>query len=249
MIRFPLAATLALGLTAAPALAVDLNAMTDAERAAFRAEVRAYLLENPEIILEAVQQLEQRQAEAQAQADFTLVADNAQELFEDGYSWVGGNPDGDITVVEFLDYRCGFCRRAHPEVERLLREDGNIRLIVKEFPILGEASEISSRFAIATRQVAGGDAYKAVHDQLIEMAGDPNAAVLRRMATGLALDADAILAAMDSDAVNEELARTRALAQRLQINGTPSFVVHDELLRGFLPADQMAVMIADKRAP
>ncbi len=247
MIRFSAACALALSLLAGPGTAADLTAMTDAERAAFRAEVRAYLLDNPEVILEAVQLLEQRQADAQVQADLDLVADNAEAIFNDGYSWVGGNPDGDITLVEFLDYRCGYCRRAMPEVERLLAEDGNIRLIVKEFPILGEASELSSRFAIAAKQVAGPDAYKEVHDALMELSGDPTEAVLQRLAEGLGLDAGAILAAMNSGAVTDEIARTRALAQRLQINGTPTFVLQDELLRGFLPADQMAVMIAQKR--
>lgn len=248
MIRLPRAATLVTaGLLATQTAAADLQNMTKAERDAFRAEVRSYLMENPEVILEAVQLLEQRQADAQARADFDLVADNVNEIFNDGYSWEGGNLNGDIVLVEFLDYRCGFCRRATPEVERLLAEDGNIKLIIKEFPILGEASLLTSRFAIAVKQVVGGDAYKDVHDALIEMTGEPNHAVLRRLSDSLGFDTEAVMAAMDSDAVTSEIARTRALAQRLQINGTPSFVLQDELLRGFLPADQMAVMIADKR--
>ena len=84
---------------------------------------------------DAVQVLEQRQQQAQLQADFDLVSNNADDIVNDGYSFVGGNPDGDITLVEFLDYRCGFCKRAHGEVAKLLESDGNIRLIVKEFPI------------------------------------------------------------------------------------------------------------------
>ena len=142
-----------------PAKALDLTQMTDEERAIFREEVRAYLMDNPEVIMEAVAVLEAREAEAQAQADLSLVSDNAADIFDDGFSWVGGNPDGDITLVEFLDYRCGFCKRAHGEVAKLLESDGNIRLIVKEFPILGEQSLLASRFAVATKQVAGDDAY------------------------------------------------------------------------------------------
>ncbi|MFK7753700.1 MAG: DsbA family protein [Sedimentitalea sp.] len=245
MIRF--AASIALALAAGPALSLDLSSMSADERAAFRAEVRAYLMDNPEVIIEAVNSLEARQAEQQAQADFDLVRVNADELFNDGYSWVGGNPDGDITLVEFMDYRCGFCRRAVPEVAELLAADGNIRVIVKEFPILGEDSLISSRFAVATKQVAGADAYKLVHDTLMEYSGDLGEVSLRRLADGLLLDADAILAQMDSDEVTAEIARTRELAQRLQISGTPTFVLHDEMLRGFLPADQMAIRIAEKR--
>ncbi len=240
--------TTALALLAVPAYAVDITAMSDDERAAFREEVRAYLLDNPEIILEAVALLEERQAEAQAQADTDLVSQHADAIFNDGYSWVGGNPDGDITLVEFLDYRCGFCRRAMPEVSKLLENDGNIRLIIKELPILGDDSVQASRFAIATKQVAGDDAYKQVHDALMDFNGSVGEVALRRLAEGLSLDADAILAQMDSDTVTAEIAQTRELAQALQINGTPSFVLQDELLRGFLPADQMAELVQEKRA-
>lgn len=251
MIRMiaPLAAPaiLATSLAATSAFAFDIQEMTDAESAAFGDAVRAYLLENPEVIVEAINVLEARQAESQTKADFDLVAANTEALFDDGFSWVGGNPDGDITLVEFLDYRCGYCRKAHPEVEDLIAADGNIRLIVKELPILGEASLISSRFAISVKQNAGPEAYKQVHDALIEFSGDPSEVALRRIADGLGLDADTILAEMESDSVTREIASTRALAQQLKISGTPTFVLEDELLRGYLPADQMAVMVADKR--
>ncbi len=240
-------AATALSLLGAPAQAFDLTAMSDAEREAFGAEVRAYLLENPELILEAVDLLEQRQQEAEAARDDALVAENMEELINDGYSWVGGNPDGDITLVEFMDYRCGYCRRAAPEVAELLENDGNIRLIIKEFPILGEASVMASRFAVATKLEAGDDAYKQVHDALIAFTGEPNEVALRRLAEGLSLNADAILARMDSDEVTAQLRQTRALAQNLAISGTPTFVLGTEMLRGFLPAEQMEIMVAEIR--
>ncbi len=237
-------ALLGLSLISTSALALDLNALSDTEKAEFGAQVREYLLENPEVIIEAINILEERNAATQEQADRDLVASNADELFNDGYSWVGGNPDGDITLVEFMDYRCGYCRRAVPEVASLLAEDGNIRLVIKEFPILGDASVLSSRFAVATKHVAGDDAYKQVHDALMEFSGEPSEVTLRRISDGLGLDSDAIIAAMDSNQVTEEITRTRELAQRMQITGTPSFVLGTEMLRGFLPADQMQ-QIAD----
>jgi len=250
MIRFPRALSgvaTALALLTAPAQALDLSNMSKAERAIFGAEVRAYLLENPEVIIEAVNLLEQRQAQTEAAQDESLVAANLDELQNDGYSWVGGNPDGDITLVEFMDYRCGYCRRAAPEVAQLLAEDGNIRLVIKEFPILGEASMTASRFAVATRLVAGDKAYKQVHDALIEFGGEPNDVSLRRLSEGLGLDSDAIMAQMDSPEITQELIQTRALAQRMKISGTPTFVLQSELLRGYLPADQMSVIIAEIR--
>jgi len=232
---------------ALPAQALDLDNLTEAERATLHSEIRAYLLENPEVIMEAVAVLEERQAQGQAQADVDLVRANSDAIFNDGHSWVGGNPEGDITLVEFMDYRCGYCRRAVDEVNGLLEEDGNIRFIVKEFPILGEESVLASRFAIATQQVAGDEAYKSVHDALMAYNGAMNDTGFTRLADSLGLDANAIVAAMDSDAVTEVIAANHALGQRLQISGTPSFVMGDQMLRGFLPQDAMQDIANDIR--
>ena len=233
--------------TASYAAELDLENMTDDQRAAFGTQVREYLMANPEVIMEAVQVLEARQAEAQAQGDLNLVSDTAEAIFEDGYSWVGGNPDGDITIVEFFDYRCGFCRRAHPEVKALLETDGNIRYVAKEFPILGENSVISSRFALAVRKVAGDDAYAIANEALIALNGDMQEPVLRRLAETLDLDADAVLQAMNDEDITRQISETRALAQKLQINGTPSFIMGGQMIRGYLPLDAMQDVIAEER--
>ena len=236
----PLISALALAATLAqPALALDLDQMSDAERDAFRAEIRNYLLENPEVIMEAVAVLEQRQAEAQSKDDEDLVRVNAEDIFEDGYSWVGGNPEGDITLVEFMDYRCGYCRRAFDEVHDLLDSDGNIRFIVKEFPILGEESVLASRFAIATQQLNGDEAYKSVHDALMTYTGAITETSLGRIADTLGLDPMVILDHMNSDEVSEIISKNHELAQRLSISGTPSFVMANQMLRGYMPADEM----------
>ena len=245
------ALTLAAGLAAAlPATAqdFDFSAMTPEQREAFGTQVREYLLENPQVIMEAVNALENRQAEQQAVADQQIVADKADALFRDGFSYVGGNPDGDITIVEFSDYRCGYCRRAFPEVEELIESDGNIRFIMKEFPILGEASVTSSRFAIATLMEAGDEAYKAVHDALITLEGEPSEPVLRRLADTLGLDAEAIIARMSDEEVTRRIQETRELATRLQINGTPSFVFGDQMLRGYVPLDGMRQLVDQIRS-
>lgn len=231
--------------TAAPT--AEASEMSAQERTQFQAEVRAFLMGNPEVIIEAVNRLEDRQAEDQAQSDLSLVSDNADAIFNDGYSFVGGNPDGDITLVEFLDYRCGYCRKAHTEVAKMLETDGNIRLIVKEFPILGEQSLLASQFAIAVKQTAGDDAYKGINDAMMTLRADVNMATLSRLADTFGLDMDAISAAMEGPEVANEIAQTRALAQKLQITGTPTFVMQDELLRGYLPYDQMMLVVDDKR--
>ncbi|WP_298836193.1 DsbA family protein [uncultured Roseobacter sp.] len=243
-----LPAVLAATTLAVPVHALDLSEMTAAEREAFGEQVRAYLMENPEVIMEAVRALEARQAEAQAEADVALVADNADALFDDGFSFVGGNPDGDITLVEFMDYRCGFCKRAFGEVEKLLASDGNIRFVVKEFPILGEQSVLASRYAIATHMISGDEAYKSLHDALMSFNGDITLATLRRISETYGIDSAAVEAKMDDEEVTERIRATRALAQQLQITGTPTFVLQDELLRGYLPYDQLQDIVEDKRS-
>ncbi|MFN2305740.1 MAG: DsbA family protein [Paracoccaceae bacterium] len=221
--------------------------MTDAEREDFRAEVRAYLLDNPEVIMEAVGVLEQREQSAQAEADIAMAQENAELLYNDPTSWVGGNPEGDITIVEFLDYRCGYCKQAHPEVTQLIESDGNIRYIVKEFPILGDQSVLASRFAVAVKMEAGDDAYETVNDALMTMRTDVTPEALLRLANTLGLDSDAILAQMDSDDVTDVIARNRALGQQLDITGTPTFVVEDQMLRGYVPGAQMAEIVSQIR--
>lgn len=238
---------IAAALMASPA-AADLENMTDAERAAFREEVRAYLLDNPEVLMEAIGVLEQRQAEEQATADEEMVERHASALFDDGVSWVGGNPDGDVTMVEFLDYRCGYCRQAHPEINDLVESDGGIRYVVKEFPILGEQSLLASRFAIATRNVEGDEVYKDVHDALMTMRADVTMPALERLADQFDLDAEAVLAAMEAPEVEAEITANRALAQAMGISGTPTFVVGDQMLRGYLPLEQMMQVVEDARA-
>ncbi|MDF1668577.1 MAG: DsbA family protein [Roseovarius sp.] len=230
-----------------PAQALDIVGMTEAERTVFRAEVRAYLLDNPQVIMEAVAVLEQHEQVAQKQTDVDLVTANSADLFSDKNSWAGGNPEGDITLVEFMDYRCGYCRKAFDEVEQLIELDGNIRFVIKELPILGEESELSSRFAIATLQLAGDEAYKATHDALITFKGPINDTSLGRIAETLGLDGPAILDHMNSDQVADVITQNRELAGRMQISGTPSFVMDDQMLRGYLPLEGMMQMAEDIR--
>lgn len=233
----------ALLLTATPALAFDIDAMSDAERDAFREEIRAYLLENPEVLMEAIGVLEQRRAEEASVAEAQMLETHRAAIFEDGYSWVGGNPDGDVTVVEFMDYRCGYCKRAHPHVTQLLEMDGNIRFVVKEFPILGEQSVLASRYAISVHQIAGDDAYGKVHDALMTWSGDITEGALARIGREAGVDHDAVVAHMDTDAVTEIIDQNRALAQTLQIQGTPSFVMGDQFVRGYVELDQMLEIV------
>ncbi|MBM7067505.1 DsbA family protein [Actibacterium sp. 188UL27-1] len=237
----------ALVLAPLTAIALDLTNMTAAEKEAFGAQIREYLLENPQVLREAIAVLEQRQEAEQAEADQALVAANTADLYDDGYSWIGGNPEGDVTIVEFLDYSCGFCKRAHPEVTELVESDGNIRLIIKEFPILGEQSLIASRFAIAALQTEGPAAYKVANDKLITLEGEVNDAALREIADAAGMETEKVMDAMAAPEIDGVIAQNRALAQRLQINGTPTFVMGGQMIRGYLPLDGMRQIVAEAR--
>ena len=243
----PLATAALLGL-ASPALAVDLSAMSADEKAAFGDAVRAYLLENPEVLTEAIEVLKDRQAAAEAVADVELVKANAADLFADTASYTGGNPEGDLTVVEFIDYRCGYCKKAHSEVMDLVNGDGNIRYIVKELPILSEDSATAARFAIATLQVAGPEAYAKVNAGFYEsFRGEVTPDTLSAFADDLGLDAAPILARMEAPEVTKVIEDNHALAQRMQISGTPTFVMGEQMVRGYIPLAHMQQVVAEER--
>jgi protein-disulfide isomerase len=239
-------AALLLG-SVAPAVRADTAAADAISREDLHGEIRAYLLDNPEIMMEMMAILEERQRSEAAASDEALVAENAAAIFDDGFSHVAGNPDGDVTIVEFLDYQCGYCRRAHPEVLQLLADDGNIRWIIKEFPILGPDSELAARATIAALMIAGGDAYETLHDLMMTHSGPVNDAALDGLLTDAGLDPAAIRAGMEDPEVTRRLVETRALAERLAISGTPTFILGDQLARGYLPLDQMRDVVAGVR--
>ena len=229
-------------------LADVLGTMTDAERAAFRDEVKAYLLENPEVLVEAMQVLQDRNDQAETDHDTQMLSENADAIFNDPASWVGGNPNGTITVVEFMDYRCGYCRKAYEEIEDLVKTDGNIRFVLKELPILGDDSVTSARFAIAVRLLHGDEAYKRAHDALITLRGTPDPDTLGRLAGSLGIDPQPVLDMMANDQVTAIIQANHDLAGVMNITGTPTFVLDQTLLRGYVPEADMKQLVAEARA-
>lgn len=233
----------ALLLSATPAAALDLSAMTETEREAFGSAVREYLMENPQVLVEAINALEVRQAEAGVENDRALVAANHDAIFEDGASWVGGNPEGDLDVVEFIDYRCTYCQQFNPEVQETVENDGNIRLILKELPILGEESELAARFTVAVLQIAGDEAYLAAHNALMGgMRGGITAQSLAALAGQIGVDSDEVMNRMQTESVSSVLRANQELAATLGVRGTPAFVIGDQMLRG-MPRAGLAASI------
>ena len=247
------AALLAAPLLVAPAPAAAQTALSDAMsldpegRAVLRSEIRKYLLEHPEVIMEAVKVLEDRREAAEATEARDMVSSHRDEIFDDGYSHVAGNPEGDVTVVEFIDYNCGYCKKAHADVRKLVETDAGLRYVVKEFPILGPTSVTAAKAALAARAQQDGKLYMAFNDALMGHRGALTDAQIWSIAEEVGLDVDALQAEAESDEIKSQIERTYELAKKLQIQGTPTFVIGEELVRGYAPLDHMREVVAAAR--
>ena len=203
------------------------------------------ILENPEIVMEAVTILQARQAEEEAaQAQATLES-SGDALTADPNAPVLGNPDGDVTVVEFFDYNCPYCRRAGGEVAGLLEADAQVRVVMREWPILGDGSVFAARAALAAREQ---DAYAAMHDALMASPARVDEGAVIRIAQGLGLDVDRLRADMDAPAVQAHIDASMELARSLDFSGTPSFVIGDELVPGMVETARMQELVDAARS-
>ena len=233
-----LSLALALGLSA-PAPAQTLSE-EDVKRLALEA-----ILENPEIILEAVQILQDRDAEAQARATAAMIAEMGDTLRNDPNAPVLGNPDGDVTVVEFFDYNCPYCKNVAADVATLLETDGNVRFVSREWPILGEGSVAAARAALAAREQGR---YEDMHNALMADRSRKDEAAVLRIAEGLGLDMERLKADMAGEAVNAHLEMSSRLADALGFTGTPAFVIGDQPVPGAVPLDVLQQAVAEVRA-
>lgn len=215
------------------------------ETEAIREIVRAYLLENPELIIEVIETLQSRRDEAGAERQRTALADHMEALHDPGPLPVLGNPEGDVTVVEFVDYRCSFCRAVTPTVMETVEADGNVRLIVKEWPILGPESLVAARAALASAEQG---AYEAFHLKLMTEVQPVDEANILALADHLGLDVERLRSDMDADWVTQELRRSYGLADALGITGTPAFVIEDTVVPGAMDRERMEELIAQARA-
>lgn len=199
------------------------------------------ILENPQIIMQAVAILEQRERERAASGANTVRL----QLEQDPNSPNLGNPDGDVTVIEFFDYNCPYCRKAGQTVQELLASDANVRVIYREWPILGEDSVFASRAALAAR--AQGK-YEEFHWALMNGEGRASEASILKLVRHLGLDVEKLQADMTSPAVEAHIAQSNALARTLGFTGTPAFIVGDSTAPGMLSTDEITAMVAEARA-
>ncbi|MDF1585936.1 DsbA family protein [Marinimicrococcus flavescens] len=205
--------------------------------------VRDYLLREPEILVEALEALQQRRQIAEAEAQKDALAARAGELFEDPSDPVV-NEGGDVTVVEFFDYRCPYCRNMVPELVELLDEDRGLRVVFKEIPILGEESRLASRAALAA---ARQDKYMAMHEALMSTK-DFSEAGIEKIAKEIGLDVARLKKDMGSEEISRKIEENLALASELGINGTPSFIIGETLIPGAVPVARLAQLVEAQRA-
>ena len=220
------------------------EALSDAQEEAVRALVRDYLLENPEILIESLQLYdERRKAEAAARQREALTA-HLEQLSGGPATPVLGNPEGDVVIVEFFDYRCPYCKKVADDLRQAVREDGNIRLVMKEFPILGPDSLVAARAALA----AGAQGrYEDFHFALMAERGQITEDTVFAVAERLGLDVAKLQADMESEAVETEIRRTYDLAEALDIGGTPAFVIGDQVYPGALSMSDLRQAVASSR--
>ncbi|QQM32947.1 thioredoxin domain-containing protein (plasmid) [Martelella lutilitoris] len=231
---------LALGLAIAP-IAGFAQDLSDARIKELALEA---IRENPQIIMEAVQLLEQQQAATQADAAADVLKNQRQSLEHDPNAPVLGNPDGDVTVVEFFDYNCPYCRRAMSEVQGLLDADQDVRLVYREWPILSEGSVFAAKAALAAREQ---DKYEEFHWALMGMEERAEEASVMRLAEEIGLDVKRLRTDMDEPEVQEHIDESMRLSQALGFNGTPSFVIGDDLVPGFVEQDQLEALVDKTR--
>jgi protein-disulfide isomerase len=198
-------------------------------RQEIEAVIKDYLTNNPEILLEMQTALEAKMEKLQAERTASIIKDNAAEIFRPSFSPVVGNAKGDVPVLEFFDYNCGYCKRALGDVAKLVDSEKKVRVILKELPILSKGSEEAAKVALATKMQGK---YWEFHRAMLESQGQANEASALRVAEKVGADMGRLKKDMASADVQKEIDETRALAQKLGIQGTPHFMVGDRVIPG-----------------
>jgi protein-disulfide isomerase len=236
------AAALGLGLVLSTARAEDAGVGLD--KAEIEKIVRDYLLANPEILTEMQATLEAKQEEERRVAAQAVIKSAGPEIFASAEDGIVGNPEGRKTVVEFFDYNCGYCRHALSDMQAMTQADPDLRFVLKEFPILGPDSQKASVVSMAFRSLMP-EKYAAFHQKLLAGPGRAGEASAIKVAVGLGADEAKLREAMKDPAIAADVEKTYNLADRLQISGTPSYVVGSEIVYGAMGQDVLNGKIAD----
>ncbi|MGD1935610.1 MAG: DsbA family protein [Candidatus Phaeomarinobacter sp.] len=216
------------------------DVFSDVQKEAIGEVIRDYLIANPQLMLEVMEALDAYEAQAENEQQRVAINANREALERDGYSFVAGNPDGAITVVEFFDYRCPYCKQTADDMAELIERHDDVRLVLKEFPILGPNSTIASRAAIASIPQGG---YLEFHFALLKAEGTLDREKVLAIAEDQGLDTEKLANAMESSRVDAIIEDNRNLAREVGVRGTPAIVIGDELVPGAAPLDVIEARI------
>jgi len=241
-IAFAVPASAQQTMTAKPAQ----TSFDEAESRAIEEIVHDYLVTNPEVLLEVMDALEIKRSAQQLASQKKAITDTGPTLFETPEGTALGNPDGDVTVVEFFDYNCSFCKRAMADMDALVENDPNVRFILKEIPVLGPQSLEAATVSLAFRELAP-EKYAAFHRDLLAGRGVADEAKALTVAEGFGISEEQLRPVMGSPAVKAALQEADQLAQGLAINGTPSYVIADKVLPGAVGVADLTATIANVR--
>lgn len=242
LLRVALVRTFAILLMATPAAIAETIDRSEVEKI-----VREYILENPEIIEEALLELENRSQKAQEEARAETIRAEQDVLLRSAADLVLGNPDGDVTLVEFFDFNCGYCKRAFPDIKALLAEDAQLRVVLKDFPILGPGSIEAAKVALAVKRLGDDASARDFHARLMAMQGQANAGRALSLVEEMGLDRARVEAEMGSPEIETVIASNLALAQLLGLTGTPSFVVGERIVVGAVGKEPLAEAVRSVR--
>ncbi len=234
------------GQLAVPSQSALANDLSGDEKKAIESVIHDYLLNNPEVVVEAIRKFQAEQESARAEIALQRLSELREPLEQNEGTPVIGNPDGDVTIVEFFDYRCGYCKRVHEALSEAVKADGKVRVVLKEFPILGPESVTATRAALGVFYT-NPDKYPAFHEALMTSRGNLDEARVIDLAVSVGLEADAVKAAMKDRRVEMEIQHNMALAQALDISGTPAFVIGDELVPGAIDRAAFDELIKNAR--
>jgi protein-disulfide isomerase len=230
-----------------PQAATLLSADTPLDRKEVELIVRDYLLANPELLVEVQQALDAKQKEEQRIASLGVIKEAKDEIFNSEFDGVVGNPNGKVTIVEFYDYNCGYCKRAIEDMRALTKTDPELRFVLKEFPILGPDSQRAHVVSMAFRKLMP-EKYGEFHNQLLGGDGRAGEASAIKIALSLGADETKLREKMKDPAITEAFTKTYELANKLAITGTPSYVVGNEVVFGALGQEVLAEKIAIAKA-
>ena len=243
--RLPwMAFALACGLAALQAQPLRAADMPTEQREAIEGIIHDYLLKNPDVLIEALRSAEDKlNRDADAKAE-TVLKDRHSEIYDDPATPVGGNPRGDVTIVEFFDYRCPYCKQVLPSLQSLLNEDHKLRFVYKEFPVLGPVSVVAARAALAAQRQGK---YEAFHAAMMATKGQITDDTVYKVAASVGLDVDRLKQDMAAPDIARELKANLALAEALNIHGTPGFIIGNRIVPGALDLEALKNMIAEAR--